>query len=191
MKKFLLILLLVVIAIAGIFGFLFYQTIDEKSYQQQIVSSAQQLLGRQLQVNGQLSIKLFPSPVITLTDVSILNPQEFKNKNLIHVEKVEADVQFSSLSKNPLVIQNITLVKPHIFLEKNEQGKINWDFAFLRPDVRKVSQDNLLGQKVNDVPPQFQNMDIKEGQLTYLNHLIRDRGLNILVERSLCYFHNL
>lgn len=169
MKKFLLILLLVVIAIAGIFGFLFYQTIDEKSYQQQIVSSAQQLLGRQLQVNGQLSIKLFPSPVITLTDVSILNPQGFKNKNLIHIEKVQADVQFSSLFKNPLVVQNITLVKPHIFLEKNEQGKINWDFAFLRPDLRRVSQDNLLGQKVNDVPPQFQNMDIKEGQLTYLN----------------------
>ena len=172
MKKFLLILLLIVVGVIGFFSFLFYQTIDERSYQQQIVNSAQELLGRKLQVNGELSIKLFPSPVITLTDISILNPQEFKNKNLIHIEKVEAHVQLSSLFKNPLVVQNIVLIKPHIFLEKNEKGRINWDFAFFKPNSHKINQDNLLGQRTQDMPPQFQNIEIKEGSVVYLNQLM-------------------
>ncbi len=171
MKKFLLILLVIVLLAVGGIGFLFYRSIDEESFKQQIIASTKELTGNEMIVSGEVKVQLFPSPIIRLNNVIVKNKAAFKTPDLIKIAAVEAHVRFSSLLKDPLIIDNVILTEPEVFLERNEKGENNWQFSFLNPNQKAISKDDLLGQTFSDIPPQFQNMEIEKGAVTYKNVL--------------------
>ncbi|MBP5533921.1 MAG: AsmA family protein [Alphaproteobacteria bacterium] len=169
MKKFLLILLVIFLLVAGGMVALFYRSFDEKNFKEQIIASTKELTGCDVVIAGGINVKILPSPTVTLKDVIVKNnPESQSAGDLMKIETVEARIRFSSLLKNPLIVDNIVLNKPEIFLSRNEKGITNWNFSFLR-NSHAVSNDNLLGESFVDTPPQFQNMELKNGVISYQN----------------------
>ena len=168
MKKIAVILLVFILLVVGGLGFFLYQSLDEENYKKQLIQSTRELIGREMTVAGETSIRLFPSPVITLNDVHVKNKSDMPSKELITIEKVRATVKWGSLFKNPLVVEDIILEKPSIYLERNKKGENNWDFPFLAESTRETNNDMLIGTKVSKAP-QFGKLIIKGGSFTYTN----------------------
>ena len=171
MKKFLMILLVIILLAVGGVGFMFYKSFDEDAYKAQIIASTKELTGKDMLINGQFSLDLFPSPVIKISDVIIKNNAGEKNADFVKIASVEAHLRFASLFKNPLIIDNVVLNEPQVFLSRNEKGKNNWDLAFFKSFDKAIVQDDLIGKAFVDLPPQFQNMEIKNGKISYQNAL--------------------
>ena len=175
MKKFLLILLAFVLLAFGGIAFMFYKSFDENAYKAQLIASTKELTGRDMVINGQFSLDIFPSPVIKISDVVIKNKAGEKDSDFIKIASVEAHIQFASLFKNPLIIDNVILNEPQVFLSRNEKGQNNWDLAFFKTFDKAIIQDDLIGKAFVDLPPQFQNMELKNGKISYQNVLTDKR----------------
>ena len=167
-KIFTVLSILLVLGLGGL-GFFLYQSLDEENYRKQVIQATRDLFGREMVVSGKTSISLFPSPVITLNDVHVVNKNGMPSKELISVGKVRASVKWESLFKNPLVVENIILEKPHLFLERNKKGENNWDFPFLAESTKEGQKDILIGSKISGRSPQFEKIIIKDGLFTYTN----------------------
>lgn len=168
MKK-LLIFLLILVLIAGGGLFAFYKTLDEESYKAQIIEATKELTGRDMLVKGDVSIHLFPSPTISMSNVEVKNKSGSQNPNMMTIEKVDASVKWGSLFENPLIIEKIVLKSPALFIERDAQGMPNWDFPFLQEKNKSGAQDSLIGRSILELPPQFKNLTIQDGSITYAN----------------------
>lgn len=168
MKKFFAILFIFALLIAGAVA-VFYMTLDENSYKKQIIEATQELTGRTMVINGGVSVKMLPAPTITINDVTIKNIPGSAQPDLLKIEKISAVVKWDSLFKNPLIIEDVTLQNPSFFFERSADGQINWDFPFLKEKSVAPEKDNLIGQSILNVPPQFKNIAIQNGSITYTN----------------------
>ena len=167
-KIFTVLSILLVLGLGGL-GFFLYQSLDEENYRKQVIQATRDLFGREMVVSGKTSISLFPSPVITLNDVHVTNKNGMPSKELLSVGKVRASVKWESLFKNPLVVENIILEKPHLFLERNKKGENNWDFPFLAESTKEGQKDILIGTQISGRSPQFEKIIIKDGLFSYTN----------------------
>ena len=166
MKKLLIfILILFVLAAGGLFAV--YMTLDEESYKVQIIEATKELTGRDMTVNGAVSINLFPTPTITMSDVVVKNKPGLDAPNLLTIKQVDASVKWGSLFENPLIIEKVTLHEPEIFVGRDKNGIPNWDFPFLMERAKEGQSDDLIGQSILDLPPQFKNLVIEKGTLHY------------------------
>ena len=171
MKKFLLFLLVVFLLVAAGITVLFYKSFDKENFKEQIIVSTKKLTGCDVVIAGDMNVKLFPSPIITLNNVTVKNNATVQKSNdFMKITSVEAHIKFTSLFKNPLIVDNIVFNTPEIFLRRNTKGENNWNFSFLNSST--VSKDALLGESFADIPPQFQNIEIKNGSVSYQNELI-------------------
>lgn len=166
MKK-LLIFILILFALAAGALFAVYTTLDEESYKEQIIKATKELTGRDMTVNGTVSIRLFPTPTISMSDVVVKNKTGFDAPNLLVIKQVDASVKWGSLFENPLIIEKVTLRKPEIFVGRDTNGIPNWDFPFLMERAKEGQSDDLIGQSILDLPPQFKNLAIEKGTLHY------------------------
>lgn len=57
-----------------------------------------------------------------LKNVTIKDPQK---EEMIFIEELDLDFKFTSLLSNPIVIEEATLIRPHIHLIKNSEGVLN------------------------------------------------------------------
>ena len=166
MKK-LLIFILILFALAAGALFAVYTTLDEESYKEQIIEATKELTGRDMTVNGTVSIHLFPTPTISMSDVVVKNKAGLEAPNLLVIKQVDASVKWGSLFENPLIIEKVTLKDPEIFVGRDKNGIPNWDFPFLMERSKQGQSDDLIGQSILDLPPQFKNLSIEKGTLHY------------------------
>lgn len=174
MKKILIFFLVLVVLLGGAVG-AFFLSLDNDNYREQITKSAEQLLGRKMKINGDVSVTLLPTPRIVLSDVIIENRRGFGAQDLARIEKVEASVRFKSLLEHPLVVDKVTLKNADIFLQRNKEGKINWDFPFLKNSTKDFEKDAFIGRSVLDLPPQFKNIVLENASVSFLSDVSETR----------------
>lgn len=166
MKKFLLIVFILLALTVGMFFVFIGRFLDNESYKKQIIETVQELTGRKVSVTGNVDVTLFPSPIIVLNGIEIKNEIELENPNTLTIKQINASVKWKSLFKTPLVIESLTFTEPVFNFERNEDGQPNWVFAFMHPKSVYLSDANI-GKSVLEVPPQFKNLLIQNGKLSY------------------------
>lgn len=132
MKKFLLTLLFIFILAAGTGIYYLSRTLNAQSYQQQIIAAVSELTGRKMTVSGQTSLSLLPSPTIIMTGVYLPNHAGSDKTNMLTADKLKVEIDWGSLFKTPLVVKNIEIEKPVLYLERLPSNRANWEFPFCR-----------------------------------------------------------
>ncbi len=165
MKKiFIFISILFVVSLGGVLGL--YKFLNPESYQKQIISALQQATGRQSTISGGISLSLFPTPKVILSDIAVKNKTSGKSENIIFIKKAIAITNWKSLFKEPIVIESLELDGVEINLETDHHQN-NWAFPlFLKKDI---IDDRSLGKPITDIPPYFKLIQITNGQISYTN----------------------
>jgi uncharacterized protein involved in outer membrane biogenesis len=103
--------------------------IDVNSYKPLIVSQVKTATGRDLVIDGPISLSLLPTPTVSVTGVKFFNTPGSKNANMVEVRSVTVKPSLLALLGGSIEVSEVTLVEPKIVLEINAEGKPNWEFA--------------------------------------------------------------
>src|SRR6266851_2359062 len=103
--------------------------IPTETYKGQIVERVKSATGRDLALNGPISLSVLPSFALTVSDVAFGNAPGASTKNMATFGKLQLQVQPIALLSGRLVIDSFVLVDPVIALEIDKQGRPNWQFV--------------------------------------------------------------
>ena len=122
--------------------------IDVNSYKPLIVSQVKTATGRDLVIDGPISLSLLPTPTVSVTGVKFFNAPGSKNANMVEVKSVTVQPSLLALLGGSIEVSEVTLVEPKIVLEINAEGKPNWEFtpsvAEAKPAAAKPSTPRPL-----------------------------------------------
>ncbi len=83
--------------------------------------------GRELAINGDLRIKFgWPLPRIQAGMVTFANPAWAREKQMVAADEVEITINLPQLFRKNIVLQEVRLQRPVVFLEQGRDGRKNW-----------------------------------------------------------------
>ncbi|MBM3632112.1 MAG: AsmA family protein [Alphaproteobacteria bacterium] len=102
--------------------------LDFNDYKPEIIAKAKESLGREVTIKGEISLRILPTPQLSIGQIGIDNISGGSPKELIHVQNLRVAIDLFPLLKKQIKIKTIELDQPEIFLEKLANGQENWMF---------------------------------------------------------------
>jgi uncharacterized protein involved in outer membrane biogenesis len=102
---------------------------DLNKYKPEIVAQVKKATGRDLVLDGPVTLSLLPTPTVGVSKVRFVNAAGSKNPNMVEVKSVEVKPSLFALLGGNIEVSSVTVVEPKIVLEINAEGKPNWEFA--------------------------------------------------------------
>jgi uncharacterized protein involved in outer membrane biogenesis len=86
-------------------------------------------LERPFAIRGDLDVDWSWTPKITINEIELGNASWGSRPEMFTLDRAEVSLRIPDLFKGHLVLPEIRVSKPHLLLEKNAEGKANWDFG--------------------------------------------------------------
>ena len=160
------IVLLLVITIGVIL-----MVVDPNDYRDEITQAVKTETGRDLTV-ANMSLDVFPRLSINLEKASLSNAEGFTASEFVAVEKVQIGAAILPLLSKKLEVETLTLHGLKLNLEKDAQGKTNWDDLTSANKEPEAKDDNQAQEdhanplsKLSSL--NFGGIDIKDGQVVW------------------------
>lgn len=102
--------------------------IDWNGYKAQISQAVRDATGRELDLAGDLSMSLIPSPSLTATDVSLGNVAGAQDADMVDIGEVRVSVALMPLLTGNVQVTEVSLINPVIAIETFEDGTNNLVF---------------------------------------------------------------
>ncbi len=102
---------------------------DPNSIKPRIVDAVRAATGRELVLQGPLSIGLSLQPTLQAQDVRLSNPTGFSRLDMATLSKVEARLALWPLMRGRVEIVRLDVTNPDVMLETSASGQNNWRFA--------------------------------------------------------------
>ncbi len=122
--------------------------IDLNSFKPEITAEVKKATGRDLVIDGPVSLSLLPTPSVCVTGIRFFNMPGAKNPNMVEVKSVTVRPSLLALLTGGLEVSEVVLDQPKIVLEINAEGKPNWEFtpsvAAAKPAAPKPSSPKPL-----------------------------------------------
>ena len=127
MKKTLIALAVILVVIVG--GLLVAPVfIPVEAYKGQIETAAREATGRELKIDGDISLSLLPRLAIEAENVSFANAPGAAEPQMASIERLAVQLQVLPLLSREVKLDRLVLVRPSILLEVDAQGRPNWVF---------------------------------------------------------------
>lgn len=135
-------------------------------YKDQIIEQARLMTGRELKIDGDLSISFWPSLGVAVNKVSFANAPGAAEPNMATMESLVVGAEFFPLLSGNLKVTEVKLVRPVINLEIDAKGRGNWRFEAQKKDAKADAlDDNEQAEPQDDLS--FRDVRLTEGVLTY------------------------
>jgi uncharacterized protein involved in outer membrane biogenesis len=104
---------------------------DANDRKQLAASAASTALGREVSIKGDADLDLGWVTRIQLNDVAVANADWAKAKepNMVQVGRLDVAIDVWQLLHGRILVPEVDLSRPRVFLEKNAQGEANWQFS--------------------------------------------------------------
>ncbi len=128
MKKFLLIVLGLVVVLIGVALALPF-VIPTETYKQQLTAEVERATGRQLSIQGPLKISLLPSVGLEAENVRFANAPGAAEPDMAKLKALEVELKVWPLLHGAVEVARFVLVEPEIHLEVAKDGRPNWQLG--------------------------------------------------------------
>ncbi|MGH6915859.1 MAG: AsmA family protein, partial [Geminicoccales bacterium] len=118
---------LVVLAIAAILDGPSF--VDWNSYKPEIAARVKAATGRDLAIEGDISLSVLPSPTLAVEGVRFANIEGGSAPDMATLDSLEVHVALMSLLHGKIEVASVSLVRPTILLETLPDGRANWQIA--------------------------------------------------------------
>jgi AsmA protein len=102
---------------------------DANRYKPELVSATRQATGRELVIDGDLTLGLFPRPYMSVGAARLVNPQGFDG-SVLEFRSARANVGLLPLLRRQVQIDELLVDGLHLRLLKNRKGENNWPDPF-------------------------------------------------------------
>lgn len=178
MKKFIIGLgILVVLLIIGIIAL--PSLIPSSVYKEKIETQLSHELARDVRVEGDVKLSVFPVIKANAGRVEIDNPDGFKADNFAEMDAMSARIKLFPLFSKRVEIASFTLKNPSINLEKLADGKSNWAFKEDTTSSKAEAGPFKRDGRYVDIDPNIGQFTLENGNITYID---RQDGADISIE---------
>ncbi|MGH6894876.1 MAG: AsmA family protein [Dongiaceae bacterium] len=115
--------LLIVVALVAPFF------IDLNDYKAEIAAQAKKATGRDLAIDGDISLSILPSPGVTVSGIRFGNAPGGSVPDMATLESAKVKVSLMPLLSKQVVVEEVVLEKPTFIFEKLKDGSGNWQIA--------------------------------------------------------------
>ena len=150
--------------------------IDVNSYKPTIVSEVKAMTGRDLVIDGPISLSILPTPTVSVTGVKFSNVPGSKNPSMVEMKSVTVKPSLFGLLAGNIEVSEVTLIEPKIVLEINAEGKPNWEFA---PSVAEAKP--VAPKPVSPKPLSLGRLTIDNGTLIFSDS---KAGISVVAEKA-------
>ncbi len=102
--------------------------VDWNRYKPEITQQVATATGRQLAIDGDISLALLPVPKLSVAGVRFANAEGGSTAEMATLESLDVRVALLPLLGGKVQVDSVALVKPYIILETLEDGTGNWQF---------------------------------------------------------------
>jgi len=130
LKKTVKILAIIAAAVVGFFILLAIALpflIDPNQYKQEITTLVKEQTGRELVIEGDIGLSVFPWIGMEIGKTQLSNAQEFGTMPFASINAVDVKVALIPLFSKQVVVKNVTLDGLHLNLMIGKSGTTNWD----------------------------------------------------------------
>jgi uncharacterized protein involved in outer membrane biogenesis len=103
--------------------------VNLNDYKGLIEAKAKEATGRDLKIDGDISLSLLPLPAVSVSGIKFGNAAGGTAPNMAEIDSVKVKVALMPLLSHKAEITNVVLSKPTIVLEKLKDGTGNWQIA--------------------------------------------------------------
>ena len=198
MKKFFKILsFLLIVLILGILGggYYFLKTFDLNEYKKYAEDLASKELGRKLIINGEASLGISLVPTLVINDVELANAPWAQYPQMVKVKQLKLEFALLPLLQKQVIINNITLSEPEVYLEVSAQGKENWVLGAEEKTAAKNLPEPKMPQKTAEevkLPVAETSQEIVNAEPTPANALVAGfAAKNVTIQNAILMFDDL
>ena len=157
---------------------------------ERVLDKLSDVLGRRIEVVGELDIDISWTPSLRAEQVRIANAAWSDEPYMAKFGSIEASIDLGRLLKGQLVFPKLTVLEPQVLLEVSAQHQANWNLAAADlPQAQQIAEQTLdLAlqeiEKSGEPPPDqadpaipedltlplIQQLRVETGSLRYLNH---------------------
>ena len=141
--------------------------IPSSVYKEAIETQLTQELARDVRVEGDVKLSVFPVIKANAGRVEIDNPDGFKAETFAEMDAMSARIKLFPLFSKRVEIASFSLKNPAINLEKLANGKTNWTFgdaeAAPKPDAGPFKRDG----RYSEIDPNIGAFSLENGTITY------------------------
>jgi len=120
------IVLLVAVVVAGV---AILQSMDFNEYRGLIAEQVKTATGRDLTINGELSLELSLNPAVAVEGITFANTAWGSRKNMATLKKFAAEVELLPLLSGDIRVKRLVLVGLDLLVETNTKGQKNWELG--------------------------------------------------------------
>jgi AsmA protein len=159
--------------------------IDVNDYKPQITQAVEDATGRAFQI-GEIKASLFPWVGVRLDNVRLANRAGFSDRDFLKVGSLNIQLDLLPLFSKQIEVKRFTLDAPELFLERNVEGKGNWeDLTGSAPPStgEAVTEEDRTKKKPTD-SPLLAAFNAKSMQLNHGHFMWVDRATGDQLELS-------
>ena len=144
--------------------------------------AASRALGRAVEIAGSIDIDYSLSPTLHASDVRIANPAWARHPNLLEVQALTLSLDLRSLFGERLLLPQVSLTQPSLYLERSAQGRLSWDVGGGSAAAQQAQSpqhppypsdpkpDQSAGARQGFPIPAIGHAWIRDGRVHYLDH---------------------
>lgn len=155
-----LILVLIISAIVAV------KVINPNDYKNEIITAVHKATGRELSIDGSISLSFFPWLGVDIKEIQLSNPAGFNNQSFAKVGEVEAKIRLLPLFVGKFELGSIILNNASLNLIKTSAQTNNWS------DLQSEAKNTQSSAKTSEPSP-----DISE-KINITNISIRNANLS-------------
>ena len=150
--------------------------IDVNTYKPMILAEVKKATGRDLMIDGPISLSILPTPKVSVAGVKFANVAGAKNPQMVEIKSVTVKPSVFALLGGNIEVSEVTLVEPKIVLEINAEGKPNWEFT---PSVAEAKP--AAAKPSSPKPLSLGRLTLEDGTLIFSDS---KAGLSVVAEKA-------
>lgn len=127
MKKIVIAVIVILFVIVGLVVALPF-IVPTDRIKQELILATNEATGRELAIDGDFSLTIFPTLGVTATSVSFSNAEGAADPNMASIDSLTVKLSLLPLITGNVQVDEFVLNKPVINLAVDQSGKANWEF---------------------------------------------------------------
>ena len=160
-----LILLLVVLVVAAVV--VLPMVIDPNDYKPQIVAKAKESLGRDLAIEQDLRLSVFPWLGLETGGVKVGNAAGFGTQPFAEIDQLGLKVKLMPLLSRRVEVDTLVLKGLRLNLEKDAKGKTNWDDLAKADEEKPAASATPAEDDASPVSLSVQGIQIEDARVSW------------------------
>jgi AsmA protein len=142
--------------------------IDWNAYKPEIASAVRDATGRELQIDGNLDIKIIPGAAFSASGIRLSNAPDAPKAEMVRIKSIDGKIALLPLLGGTLVVERLIVEEPEINLSVDKTGRPNWEMQPAKPSAQ-TSPPTKPAEKSEPPFKQIRLGDVRivKGQLSY------------------------